>query len=74
MVPHQLAWVVIAAAKHPLVHALFGFIPGLAVYAGVRLAKPRSVWAERLYGERRPDKQARAEHRSRSVIRATFAW
>ena len=32
----------------------------------MRLAKPRSVWAKRFYGERRPDKQARAEHRFRS--------
>jgi hypothetical protein len=59
--------VLIAAAKFRLVHALFGiFIPGLAVYAGLRLAKPRSVWAKRFYGERRPAKQARAEHRFRA--------
>ncbi len=39
--------------------------PWYAIYAGVRLAKPRSVWAKRFYGQRRPDKQARAEHRFR---------
>ena len=58
--------VLIAAAKHRLVHALFGIlVPGLALYAALRLAKPRSVWAKRFYGERRPAKQARAEHRFR---------
>ena len=63
----HFGWVLIAAAKHRLVHALFGiFVFGLAVYAGVRLAKPRSIWAKRFYGERRPDKQARAEHRFRA--------
>jgi hypothetical protein len=62
----HFGWVLIAAAKYRLVHALFGtFVPGLAVYAGLRLAKPRSVWAKRFYGERRPAKQARAEHRFR---------
>src|SRR3954451_13312835 len=54
----HFGWVLIAAAKHRLVHALFGiFLPGLAVYAGVRLAKPNSFWARRFYGERRPAKQ-----------------
>jgi hypothetical protein len=63
----HFGWVLIAAAKYRLVHALFGiFLPGLAVYAGVRLAKPRSVWAKRFYGERRPAKQARAEQRFRA--------
>ena len=59
--------VLIAAAKYRLVHALFGiFIPGLAAYASVRLAKPQSPWAKRFYGERRPAKQARAEQRFRA--------
>jgi hypothetical protein len=63
----HFGWVLIAAAKYRLVHALFGlFVPGLAVYAGLRLAKPRSVWAKRFYGERRPAKQARAEQRFRA--------
>jgi hypothetical protein len=63
----HFGWVRIAAAKYRLVHALFGiFVPGLAVYGGLRLAKPRSVWAKRFYGERRPAKQARAEHRFRA--------
>jgi hypothetical protein len=60
----HFGWVLIAAAKSRLVHALFGiFLPGLAFYAGVRLAKPRSVWAKRFYGRRRPAKQERAERR-----------
>jgi hypothetical protein len=63
----HFGWVLIAAAKHRLLHALFGiFVFGLAVYAGVRLAKPRSIWAKRFYGERRPAKQARAEYRFRA--------
>ena len=58
--------VLIAAAKRRLLHALFCiFVPGLAVYAGLRLAKPQSIWARRFYGERRPAKQARAEQRFR---------
>src|SRR3954465_10724942 len=62
----HFGWVLIAAGKQRLVHTLFGiFVPGLAVYAGLRLAKPRSIWARRFYGERRPAKQARAEHRFR---------
>jgi hypothetical protein len=51
----HFGWVLIAASKYRLVHALFGiFVPLLAVYAGLRLAKPRSVWAKRFYGERNP--------------------
>jgi hypothetical protein len=62
----HFGFVLIAAAKHRLVHALLGiFLPGLPLYAGLRLAKPGSIWAKRFYGERRPDKQARAEHRFR---------
>jgi hypothetical protein len=63
----HFGWVLIAASKYRLVHALFGiFVPLLAVYAGLRLAKPRSVWAKRFYGERNPAKQARAEQRFRA--------
>jgi hypothetical protein len=62
----HFGWVLVAATKHRLVHAMFGvFLPGLAFYAGLRLAKPRSIWAKRFYGTRRPDKQALAEHRFR---------
>jgi hypothetical protein len=70
----HFAWVLIAAAKFRLVHAVFGiFVPLLAVYAGLRLAKPRSIWAKRFYGGRRPAKQARAEHRFRAD-RLTDRW
>jgi hypothetical protein len=63
----HFGWVLIAAAKYRVVHALFGiFLPGLAFYAGLRLAKPQSFWAKRFYGERRPAKQARAEQRFRA--------
>jgi hypothetical protein len=63
----HFGWVLVAAAKYRLVHAVFGiFLPGLALYAGVRLAKPGSIWAKRFYGERRPGKQARAERRFRA--------
>jgi hypothetical protein len=63
----HFGWVLIAAAKYRLVHTLFGiFVPGLAVYAALRLGKPRSIWAKRFYGKRRPGKQARAEHRFRA--------
>jgi hypothetical protein len=62
----HFGWVLIAAAKHRVAHAMFGiFLPGLAVYAALRLAKPRSIWARRFYGKRRPAKQTRAEHRFR---------
>ena len=57
----HFGWVLVAASKYRLVHALFGvFLPGLALYAGLRLAKPRSLWAKRFYG---PTKKARAEQR-----------
>ena len=60
----HFGWVLVAASKYRLVHALFGvFLPGLALYAGLRLAKPRSLWAKRFYG---PAKQARAEQRFRA--------
>ena len=60
----HFGWVLVAASKYRLVHALFGvFLPGLALYAGVRLAKPRSLWAKRFYA---PAKQARAEERFRA--------
>ena len=46
--------------------ALFGFffLP-LALYGACRIGKPDSPWARRFYGERNPNKQAKAEHRFR---------
>jgi hypothetical protein len=52
--PAVLATTVTAATWH------------LALYAGLRIAKPRSVWAKRFYGERRPAKQVAAERRFRA--------
>jgi hypothetical protein len=59
-----LACIAISLAKQRVVHALAGiFVVVLAAYAAVRLGKPRSPWARRLYGERNPGKQARSERR-----------
>jgi hypothetical protein len=45
-----LAFVLVAAAKGRVFLAVFGmFIPLLAVYASVRLARPSSIWARRRY-------------------------
>jgi hypothetical protein len=48
-------------------HLFFGIVLMMAAGfgPGCLLAKPRSIWARRFYGERRPAKQARAEHRFR---------
>ena len=35
----------------------------LALYGACRIGKPHSLWARRLYGERNPKKQAKAEER-----------
>jgi hypothetical protein len=59
-----LACIAISLAKQRVVHALAGvFVVMLAVYAAVRLGKPRSPWARRFYGEHNPGKQARSERR-----------
>ncbi|HSS34140.1 MAG TPA: hypothetical protein VLL27_12750 [Solirubrobacterales bacterium] len=58
--------VAISLAKGRVLHGILGiFISPLAVYAACRLGKPDSIWAKRRYGERRPQKQARAEERFR---------
>ena len=60
----HLFFVVVALSKKRLLHGLFGlFIPGLALYAAVRLAKPDSFWAKRRYGARNVRKEARADRR-----------
>jgi len=52
--------------KRRIGHGVAGlFIPLFAYYGAVRLAKPSSPWARRLYGQRNPRKQAKAEHRFR---------
>jgi hypothetical protein len=68
------AWgvlVLVCFAKQRVFHGLAGVvIAPFAIYGAVRLAKPRSLWARRFYGSRRPDKQAKAEHRFRSDRRS----
>ena len=61
-----LAIVALCFAKQRVMHGAVGFffLP-LAIYAASRIAKPRSPWAKRFYGERRPAKQAKAERRFR---------
>jgi hypothetical protein len=60
-------WVVgVCFLKQRLFHGSVGlFFPPLAIYGAWRIGKPDSPWARRLYGERRPKKQANAEHRFR---------
>jgi hypothetical protein len=58
------ALVAICFAKQRLLHGAIGFfIFFLAIYGAWRIGKPGSPWARRFYGERRPDKQAKAEER-----------
>ncbi len=52
--------------KQRLWHGTLGFlIAPLSIYGALRLGKPGSPWAKRRYGERDPDRQARAEARFR---------
>ena len=54
--------------KGKLWHGVLGLFPlfgPLAIWGAWRLAKPGSPWAKRWYGERRPEKQRRAEERYR---------
>jgi hypothetical protein len=54
----------ICFAKHRLLHGAIGFfVWPVAIYGAARIAKPRSTWAKRFYGERNPAKQALAEMR-----------
>jgi hypothetical protein len=58
------AMVAICFAKQRILHGAVGFfVFPFAIYGAARLGKPRSGWARHRYGERRPDKQARAEAR-----------
>jgi hypothetical protein len=59
-----LSWVIIAMLKGRVLHAAIGFfLFPFALYASCRIGKPRSWWAKRFYGERNPEKQAKAEAR-----------
>src|SRR3954462_7345825 len=58
----ELAMVLTAFSKFRLLHGMLGIaIPPLAWWGAGHLAKPNSPWAKRYYGERNPEKQARAE-------------
>ncbi|HEU4598841.1 MAG TPA: hypothetical protein VFS26_03780, partial [Solirubrobacterales bacterium] len=59
-----LLLVAICFAKGRVLHGTVGFfIFPVAIYGASRLGKPGSAWARRRYGERRPEKQVRAEAR-----------
>jgi hypothetical protein len=56
--------VAICFAKQRVLHGTVGFfLFPIALYGACRLGKPGSPWARRRYGERRPEKQRRAEAR-----------
>ena len=50
--------------KGRILHGTVGiFVFPIALYGTCRIGKPNSAWARRRYGDRRPDKQAKAEER-----------
>ncbi|HET7446239.1 MAG TPA: hypothetical protein VFJ57_16445 [Solirubrobacterales bacterium] len=56
--------VAICFFKGRILHGVIGvFIPPVALYGTCRIGKPHSAWARHRYGERRPQKQAKAEDR-----------
>jgi hypothetical protein len=56
--------VAICFAKQRVLHGTVGFfVFPIALYGACRLGKPGSAWSRRRYGERKPEKQARAEAR-----------
>jgi len=61
-----LAFSITCFLKQRVFHGAIGLlvIP-VAIYGAARIGKPRSPWARRFYGERRPRKQAKAEQRFR---------
>lgn len=62
-----LGFSLVCLLKQRLWHGTIGFfLPPLAIYGAVRLAKPGSYWAKRRYGEHNSAKQAAAEQRFRS--------
>lgn len=59
--------VAVAFGKQRVLHGTLGiFFTPLALYAALRIGKPRSPWARRFYGERNPHKQAKADQRFRA--------
>jgi hypothetical protein len=56
--------VAICFAKNRWLHGWVGFfLFPIALYGACRIGKPKSAWARRRYGERRPKKQAKSEAR-----------
>ncbi|MEZ5078249.1 MAG: hypothetical protein R2725_12510 [Solirubrobacterales bacterium] len=59
-----LTIVAICFAKQRVLHGTIGFfIFPIAIYGASRIGKPGSPWARRRYGEKRPNKQEKAEGR-----------
>ena len=60
----NIMFILVSFSKFRLLHGMAGLlVPPLAWWGSFRLAKPNSPWAKRYYGERTPEKQARAEAR-----------
>jgi hypothetical protein len=58
------ALVAICFFKQRVMHGTIGFfVLPIAIYGACRIGKPGSPWARRRYGDRRPDKQSKAEQR-----------
>jgi hypothetical protein len=58
------AFVAICFLKGRVLHGTIGiFVVPVAIYGAWRIGKPNSAWARRRYGERRPEKQAKAVSR-----------
>jgi hypothetical protein len=58
--------VAICFLKGRVLHGVIGFfVFPIAIYGASRIGKPSSAWARRRYGERRPQKQAKAADRFR---------
>jgi hypothetical protein len=62
--------VAICFAKQRILHGAVGFfVLPVAIYGAGRIGKPGSPWGRRIYGERKPKKQAKAEDRFNSERR-----
>jgi hypothetical protein len=58
------AFVAVCFLKGRVLHGTIGiFLVPVAIYGACRIGKPGSAWARRRYGERRPEKQAKAVSR-----------
>jgi hypothetical protein len=58
------SFVAISFLKGRVLHGTVGiFVAPIAIYGACRIGKPNSPWARHRYGERRPQKQAKAVDR-----------